>query len=284
MHIDLNVDAGEASTPKDELVELALVALVSSVNIACGAHAGDIGSMRRLVAVAHAQGLNIGAHPGYPDPMGRGRQPMTLPAELVRRLVHDQVSALAAIAEERGLRLTHVKPHGALYNQAASDATLAAAVARGVHDVDPSYRLVGLWGSRLVDEGRAIGLPVWGEGFVDRAYRPDGTLVPRSEPGAVITDPTLAVTQALTMLLTGFVRASDGVSRVALQPDTLCVHADTPGAVEIVRRLHRALAEKGIGIGDGIPTRRKRLPDPRNPGAAAPAIQRVRFGSPYKGE
>lgn len=279
MHIDLNVDAGEASTPKDELVELALVALVSSVNIACGAHAGDVGSMRRLVAVAQAQGVNIGAHPGFPDPVHRGRQRMSLPPDVVRRLVRDQVAALAAIADERGLKLAHVKPHGALYNQAAVERTLAAAVARGVHDVDPSYRLVGLWGSCLVDEGRALGLPVWGEGFIDRAYRADGSLVPRSDPGALLTDPDQAVTQALTMLLTGFVRASDGVSRVAVQPDTLCVHADTPGAVVLVRRLQAALAEKGIGVGDGIP-RRRRGPDPRSPDASTPAAQRVRFSQP----
>lgn len=257
MHIDLNVDAGEAASPKDELVELALVSLVSSVNIACGVHAGDVGSMRRLVALAQAQGLNIGAHPGYPDPGNRGRQPMTLPPEVVRQLVRDQVALLSSIAEERGIRLTHVKPHGALYNQAAIDRPLATAVARGIHDVDPSYRLVGLWGSCLVEEGRAVGLSVWGESFIDRAYRPDGTLVPRSEAGALITDPNLAVTQALTMLLTGFVRAADGVSRVAMQPDTLCIHADTPGVVELVRRVHHALAEKGIGIGNGIPRRRR---------------------------
>jgi UPF0271 protein len=281
VHIDLNVDVGEAASPKDELVELALVALVSSVNIACGAHAGDVSSMRRLVAIAQSHGLNIGAHPGYPDLANRGRLAMTLAPEVVRRLVRDQVAALAAIAEERGLRLAHVKPHGALYNQAATDRSLASAVARGIHDVDPSLRLVGLWGSCLVEEGRAVGLAVWGESFIDRAYRPDGTLVPRSEPGAVITDANLAVTQALTMLLTGFVRAADGISRVAMQPDTLCIHSDTPGAVELVRRVHQALADKGIGIGDGIP-RRRRGPDPHRPDAAAPAIQRIRFGSSYK--
>jgi UPF0271 protein len=237
--------------------------------------------MRRVVALAQARGVNIGAHPGYPDPGSRGRLPMALPPEVVRRLVRDQVASLATIAEERGVRLTHVKPHGALYNQAATDRVLAAAVARGIHDVDPSYRLVGLWGSCLVEEGRALGLAVWGESFIDRAYRPDGTLVPRTEPGALITDPNLAVTQALTMLLTGFVRAADGVSRVAMQPDTLCVHSDTPGVVELVRRVHQALGEKGIGVGDGIP-RPRRGPDPHKPDAAAPAIQRVRFGSIFK--
>jgi UPF0271 protein len=275
VHIDLNVDAGEALTPREELVELALIPLVSSINIACGAHAGDIGSMRRLVAVAQSQRVNIGAHPGYDDPSHRGRQPVALAPDAVRRLVRDQVAALTAIADERGAKLSHVKPHGALYNQAAVDRSLAAAIARGVHDVDPSYRLVGLWGSCLLEEGRAAGLQVWGEGFVDRAYRPDGTLVPRQQPGALLTDATLAVTQALTMLLTGFVRAADGVSRVAVQPDTLCVHADTPGALDLVRRLHIALADKGIGIGDGIAPRRMRGRDPEDPAAPVP---RVRFG------
>jgi UPF0271 protein len=278
VHIDLNVDAGEALTPKEELVELALIPLVSSINIACGAHAGDAGSMRRLVAVAQSQGVNIGAHPGYPDPANRGRQPMTLAPDAVRRLVRDQVATLAAVAEERGARLAHVKPHGALYNQAAVDRSLAAAIARGVHDVDPSYRLVGLEGSCLLEEGRAAGLQVWSESFVDRAYTADGTLVPRHEPGALLTDPTLAVTQALTMLLTGFVRAADGVSRVAVQPDTLCVHADTPGAIDLVRRLHIALADKGIGIGEGVPPRRWREQDLRAADTASP-VTRVRFGT-----
>jgi UPF0271 protein len=196
----------------------------------------------------------------------------------VRRLVRDQVARRATIAEERGARLSHVKPHGALYNQAAVDRSLAAAIARGVHDVDPVYRLVGLEGSCLLEEGRAAGLQVWGEGFIDRAYRADGTLVPRPEPGALLTDPTLAVTQALTMLLTGFVRAADGVSRVAVQPDTLCVHADTPGAIDLVRRLHVALADKGIGIGEGMPPRRWRGQDPHAADTAS-AVTRVRFGT-----
>ena len=252
MHIDLNADVGEATTPLDELVELALLDLVSSANVACGVHAGDRGAMRRLVSVAAAHGLNIGAHPGYPDPAHRGRRPMNLPAEQVRELVRDQVTTLAAIAAERGVRLSHVKPHGALYNQAVSDPLLAHAIAQGVHDVDPTLRLVGLCRSQLVEAGVAVGLPVWGEAFVDRAYRPDGSLVSREQAGAVHSDPVLAVTQALTLLLTGFVRAIDGVTRVPAQPDTLCIHGDTPGAVALARRLRTALAEKGIGVGSGV--------------------------------
>jgi len=250
VHIDLNADVGEATTPLDELVELALVDLVSSVNVACGAHAGDRGAMRRLVSVAAAHGLNIGAHPGYADPAHRGRRPLNLPPDQVRQLVRDQVASLATVAAERGVRLSHVKPHGALYNQAVSDPTLAHAIALGVHDIDPTLRLVGLCHSQLIEAGLAVGLPVWSEAFVDRAYLPDGSLVPRDQTGAVHTDPTLAVTQALTLLLTGFVRAIDGVTRIAAQPDTLCIHADTPGAVALARRLRAALAEKGIAISE----------------------------------
>jgi UPF0271 protein len=251
VHIDLNADVGEATTPLEELVELALLDLVSSVNIACGGHAGDTASMRRLVAVAVAHDLHIGAHPGYPDPVHRGRRALALPPGETRELVRVQIARLAEVAAERGARLAHVKPHGALYNQAAVDPAVAAAVALGVRDVDPRLRLVGLCGSRLLEAGTAAGLPTWGEAFVDRAYRHDGTLVPRGEPGAVHTDPALAVTQALTLLLTGYVRASDGVTRVAVRPDTLCIHGDTPGAVLLARRLRAALSEKGIGVGAG---------------------------------
>jgi 5-oxoprolinase (ATP-hydrolysing) subunit A len=258
VHIDLNADVGEATNPLEELVELALLDLVSSANVACGVHAGDRGAMRRLVSVAAAHGLNIGAHPGYPDPEHRGRRALDLPPDEVRQLVRDQVAALAAVAAERGARLTHVKPHGALYNQAVSDSTLAHAIAFGVRDVDPTLRLVGLCHSQLLEAGIAAGLPVWGEAFVDRAYRPDGSLVPRNQAGAVHTDPGLAVTQALTLLLTGFVRAIDGVTRVPVQPDTLCIHADTPGAVVLARRLRCALMEKGIGVGSGVVSRRRR--------------------------
>ncbi len=257
MPIDLNADVGEATTPLDELVELALLGLVTSVNIACGAHAGDPGAMRRLVTLAAAHGLNIGAHPGYPDPAHRGRRAFDLPPEQVRQLVRDQVDALSVIADERDVHLTHVKPHGALYNQAVHDAALARAIALGVHDVSPELRLIGLSGSTLIDAGVAVGLPVWREAFVDRAYQPDGSLRPRHLPGAVHTDPARAVSQAITMLLEGVVEASDGAVRVPVRPDTLCIHADTPGAVTLARLLRSALLDKGIVIG-GTTVRRRR--------------------------
>ncbi len=162
-----------------------------------------------------------------PIPRIAAAAPLDLPSEQVRELVRDQVASLAALAAERGARLTHVKPHGALYNQAAGDSTLAHAIALGVRDVDPTLRLVGLCRSQLLEAGLAAGLPVWGEAFVDRAYRPDGTLVPRDQPGAVHTDPGLAVTQALTLLLTGFVRASRrGHARCRCSP-TRCAFMPT---------------------------------------------------------
>ncbi len=257
LHIDLNADVGEATTPLEELVELALLELVSSVNVACGVHAGDRGAMRRLVAVAASHGLHIGAHPGYADPAHRGRRDLVLPAEQVRQLVREQVAALTAVAVDLGARLTHVKPHGALYNQAVDDAAVAHAIAVGVRDVDPTLRLVGLCGSQLLAAGVAAGLPVWGEAFVDRAYRPDGSLVPRSQPGAVHADQALAVAQALTLLVSGFVGANDGVTRVPARPDTLCIHADTPGSVALARRLRAALTAKGIDIGSSEIARRR---------------------------
>ena len=249
MHIDLNADVGEASTPIDELVELALTRVVSSVNVACGAHAGDIGAMRRLVTVAHTAGLNIGAHPGYPDRQHRGRRPMALPAEEVFRFVSGQVVLLADVARAAGARLAHVKPHGALYHQSAGDRQLAGAIAAAVRDVDPALRLIAPCRSRLLEAGVDAGLDVWPEAFVDRAYRPDGSLVPRGEPGAVIADPDLAAERAVQLVLTGTVTAAGGEHVLQLRPRTLCVHADTPGAVLIARRVRAALADRGVGIG-----------------------------------
>ncbi len=249
VRIDLNADVGEATTPLEELVELALTSIVTSINIACGAHAGDRGAMRRLIAVAAARGLNPGAHPGYPDPQHRGRKLMAIPPADVYALVREQVLALAAIAADRGVQLSHVKPHGALYNQAAIDRPLADAVAGAVRDVDASIRLVGLCGSQLLEAGLAAGLGVRAEAFVDRGYQADGTLVPRNEPGALIGSADEAVAQALAIVLTGSVRTVDGQGEWRLRPDTLCVHADTPGAVTVARRVRAALAERGVDIG-----------------------------------
>jgi 5-oxoprolinase (ATP-hydrolysing) subunit A len=248
VRIDLNADVGEASTPLEETTELALIALVTSVNVACGAHAGDPAAIRRTIAVAAARGVCIGAHPGYADRQNRGRRPLAVSPDEVFALVTEQVRYVAALARERGTSLSHVKAHGALYNQASANRGLADAVARAVRTIDPSLRLIGLAGSAQIKAGRAAGLVTLSEAFVDRAYTADGALLPRSEPGAVIRDRDTAVAQALTILMTRTVRAVDG-TLVQLHADTLCLHGDTPGAVHFARRLRAALAEKGVQIG-----------------------------------
>jgi UPF0271 protein len=253
VRIDLNADVGEAQTADELAAELALLNCVTSVNIACGAHAGDFESMARMAEAAKSRGVAVGAHPGYRDREGRGRRDQTLPPDAVAALVDAQVAALQSIALTVGVTVRHVKPHGALYNQAARDPALARVIATAVGSRDPSLRLVGLAGSALLTAGRAAGLPVASEAFVDRAYRQDGTLVPRSEPGAVLTDPDAAVAQALSIVHGRGVIAIDGTTRVAIDADTLCLHGDTPGALALARRVRDALESAGVlvrGIGE----------------------------------
>lgn len=240
--IDLNADVGEGS-PADD----ALIPLVSSVNIACGAHAGDAATMARTVALAAAHDCAIGAHPGYADPEHFGRRALDLPTAAIHRLVAEQIEALAAHAHAAGTRLTHVKPHGALYNQAAREMDLALAIARAVHDVDPNLALVGLANSALIAAGRRLALRVAAEAFVDRRYEADGSLTPRDHPDALIEDPENAVQQVLAILRAGRLMTRTG-QRVALSPDTFCVHGDSPAALALVRTLRERLAADGIAV------------------------------------
>jgi len=240
--IDLNADLGEGG-PADA----ALLALVSSANIACGAHAGDAQTMARTVAEAAAHGVAIGAHPGYVDREHFGRRPLDLPPEAVYRLVTEQISALAAIAQAAGAPLVHVKPHGALYNQAARNPERAAAIAQAIRDFDPSLVLVGLAGSALIEAGLTHGLTVGREAFADRRYEADGSLTPRRHPDALIHDPDEAANQVLSLLQQGLLRARDGQS-VAMTADTLCVHGDSPTALALVQRIRQALARAGISV------------------------------------
>lgn len=226
--IDLNADLGEGGTE-----DVALLGLVTSANIACGGHAGDEETMRRAIDLALASGVAIGAHPGYEDREHFGRRAMTLPLAQITDLVKRQVGNLATLATAAGTRLHHVKPHGALYNQAARDPALAAAVVEGITRVSPELALYALPDSALADAGRAAGLTVRAEGFADRRYRDDGSLMPRSEPGAVIKDVDAAVAQALEIAGKGTV-------------DTLCVHGDGVTAVAILRELRGRLAEAGM--------------------------------------
>jgi 5-oxoprolinase (ATP-hydrolysing) subunit A len=228
--IDLNADLGEGSAHDAELL-----ALVSSANIACGFHAGDPMVMRETVATATRHGVVIGVHPGYPDLNGFGRVETGATPDQITAYVIYQIGALDAICRAAGTHVRYVKPHGALYNRAASDPAAAAAIARAIHLVAPSLVLLGLADSALISAGRATGLRTANEAFLDRAYRPDGTLVPRDQPGAVLTDPDTVIARAVEM-------ATDG------RADSLCLHGDTPGAPALLRTVRRALDAHGVTI------------------------------------
>jgi UPF0271 protein len=227
--VDLNCDIGESFGAWTLGADADVLSHVTSANIACGFHAGDPGTMRKTVDLALERGVAIGAHPGLPDLAGFGRRVIEVtPGEAYEMVVY-QVGALAAFAAARGARLAHVKPHGALYNMAATRAPLADAIARAVRDVDRALMLFGLAGSRLIAAARSAGIVAVEEVFADRRYAADGTLVSRSEKGAVIDDTGLAVRQAVRMVREGKVTAIDG-TEVRVHADTICIHGDTPGA------------------------------------------------------
>ena len=242
MRVDLNADVGEGVGD-----DAALMPYLSSANIACGYHAGNAAVMRNAIAFARRHHVAVGAHPGFQDRKGFGRRELTMTASEVERLISRQIHTLAEAATEKGVRMTHVKPHGALYNMAARDAGLAAAIARSVAAVDSSLMLFGLAGSSLIDEGRKAGLRTVSEVFADRGYRADGSLVPRTEPGAVLDDSDLVVSRALAMAREGAVPAVDG-TRVLLEVETICIHGDTPGAVDFARQLRAALEAAGVEV------------------------------------
>jgi UPF0271 protein len=223
--IDLNCDMGEMP---DAALEAALMRQIGSANIACGGHAGDDDSMERSVRLALECGVRIGAHPGYPDRANFGRIEMDLAAEAVADTVYRQIQRLDAIVKRLGGQIVHVKPHGALYNVAVRDEAVARAIGMGVMRSKPDAAVFGLAGSPMLRVWREMGLNAAGEAFADRQYEPDGTLRSRKLPGALITDPQAAAAQALRLARRGDVQ-------------TICVHGDTPGAVEILKACREAL-------------------------------------------
>jgi UPF0271 protein len=247
MRVDLNGDVGEAASGGPAGQDPALMPHITSANVACGFHAGDPGVMRATVALAREHGVAVGAHPGFPDPKGFGRRELQFSPRNVEDFVAYQVGALAAIAAGQGVRLQHVKPHGALFNMAVRDAALADAIARAAAVIDRSLILFGLPGSEIVAAGKRAGLRTASEGFADRAYQPDGTLVPRDRVGAVIHDVDAVVPRVVRMVREQVVEAIDG-SRVPLALDTICVHGDTPGAADLAARIRAALSEAGIEV------------------------------------
>jgi len=240
--IDLNADLGEGGSADAELMTL-----VSSVNIACGFHAGDAQTMLTSVRNAIKNGVAIGAHPSFPDRENFGRTAMDLPPETVYAQVLYQIGALEAIVRAENGVLCHVKPHGMLYNQAAKDPALADAIARAVRDCNPALILVGLAGSELIRAGERQGLITRQEVFADRGYQPDGSLVPRTQPGALITDEERALAQTLEMVRSGHVTATDGTS-ATVKAETVCLHGDGEHALQFARRLRAAFAEQGICV------------------------------------
>ena len=234
--IDLNCDLGESFGSYSLGNAAAIMPFITSANIACGLHAGDPLVMQGTVRLAKEHRVQIGAHPGWPDLQGFGRREMKIDPAEAEALVLYQIGALAAFVRAEGLELRHVKPHGALYNQAAKDAALAEAVARAVKRFSVDLVLVGLAGSGLLAAGRAIGLRVAGEAFPDRGYNPDGTLMSRNLPGAVLKDPQAIAANAIRLAREG-IRFGDQV----VMPDTLCLHGDHPQAVENARLVHQAL-------------------------------------------
>jgi len=242
MQIDLNADLGEGAG-NDE----ALLSLVSSANIACGWHAGDASTMRQCVRWALDQGVAIGAHPSFPDRENFGRSTMHLPPEEIYAGVLYQIGALAAIVKGEGGTLAHVKPHGALYNQAVKEPALAEAICEAVRRFDPSLRYFGLAGSGMIGAAERAGLTAVEEVFADRGYMPDGSLVPRSQPGALIEDEAQSLAQTLSLVREHQVTAIDG-STVAVNAQSVCLHGDGAHALAFAHRIRDRLTAEGIAI------------------------------------
>lgn len=248
MHkIDVNSDVGESFGEYRLGMDEEVLQYVSSVNIACGWHAGDPVIMNKTVELAVKLGVEIGAHPGLPDLMGFGRRIMRISPEEAKAYVLYQIGALKAFVEAAGTTMQHVKPHGALYNMAAKDRKLSRAIAEAVKAVDPELVLVGLSGSYLVEAAEEVGLKAAREVFADRAYSRDGSLVPRSEKGAMIEDEDLAVKRVIGMIKKGRIKALTGED-IILQGDTICVHGDNEKALEFVQKIRAALVKENIEV------------------------------------
>ena len=243
--VDLNSDLGESFGAYTIGRDAEVIPCITSANVACGWHAGDPLIMRRTVALCKENGVAVGAHPGYPDLIGFGRRNLSVSPEEAKAYVLYQMGALQAFCRAAGVPLRHVKLHGAFYNMAAKDPALARAVVDAVAEADDSLVLLALSGSEMIAAAEAKGLPSRSEVFADRGYRRDGTLVPRSQPGALITDEDEAIARVIRMVRDGVVTSVDGVD-VPLRAESICVHGDGEKALLFVRRIRKALEEAGI--------------------------------------
>ncbi len=245
MQIDLNADLGEGGDFDQQLLKL-----VSSANISCGAHAGSAKTILAAIRGARANNVTIGAHPGYPDRENFGRHPLRLSAMELRESVYSQLVALQLLVRAENMKLAHVKPHGALYNQAAVDSELANTLIGIIKDFDAGLIIVGLAGGKLLSAASNAGMETKAEAFADRVYAADGTLLPRTDPRAIIDDPQQAIDQTLALINSGSVTAVDG-STIKVRAETICIHGDTPHALVFAQHLRQALADAGISISSG---------------------------------
>lgn len=245
--VDLNCDLGESFGAYNLGNDAAILPFVTSANIACGFHAGDPAVMRKTVQLALEHTVAIGAHPGLPDLAGFGRRNMSISAEEAFEMVVYQLGALAAFAKAAGGHLHHVKPHGALYNMAATNPTISEAIAEAVYKVHPEAVLYGLAGSELIKAGNKLGLKTASEVFADRTYQQDGTLTPRSHPNALVLDEALAVQQVLRMVKEGKVLSQQGLE-IAILAETVCIHGDGPHALSFASRIREALQQEEITV------------------------------------
>ena len=242
LRVDLNCDLGEGCGNDAELMKY-----VSSANIACGAHAGDIDTMRRTVELAPENNVAIGAHPGYADRENFGRFSLDLNRDEIINLVAEQVGLLQSVCDEFGVDISHIKPHGALYNQSAKSIEIAAAIAEAVMLIDPHLVLFGLAGSCSITEAERIGLRTASEVFADRTYQSDGSLTARTEPNALITNTDASIEQVLNMVKYDRVRSVDAIM-VQIKGETICIHGDGEHAVEFAKTINQKLTEKGVEI------------------------------------
>jgi len=245
--IDLNCDLGEGYGVYSLGDDAAIMKHVTSINVAAGFHAGDPSTIRHTIELASTHKINVGAHPGLPDLVGFGRRNMAVSAQDVYDLVLYQIGAVYGFTRSVGVDLAHVKPHGALYNMAAKDRTIADAIALAIHRFDWNLILVGLAGSEIIHAGQALGLQTASEGFLDRNYEADGSLTPRSDSEAVIHDPDIVAARAIRWVHEGIVNTRSG-KQLKLGVDTLCVHGDSPNAVELCEQVNKILAEHHVTI------------------------------------
>ncbi len=245
--VDLNCDMGESFGAYTMGMDDQVIPYISSANIACGFHAGDPLVMEKTVELARCNGTAVGAHPGFPDLQGFGRRNLQVTPQEAKAYILYQTGALYAICRAHEIPLKHIKPHGALYNMAAKDYTLARAIAEGISQIDENLVFLGLCNSMMQKAAREVGIPFASEVFADRAYQEDGTLVPRSQEGAMITDEDLAVSRVIRMIKDHKVTSISG-KEISIQPDSVCIHGDSPKALAFARKIRESLEKEGIAV------------------------------------